>query len=224
MNQVIKHIGLASVAMTLSVALPAMAETRVYNHNGSAVELTRNGQRVTIKYRLPRPGLSNIGIRKGTILFTGKLDGGAYMDGQARLFRKGCKPIPYYVYGDYRPGKTFVLTGTAPVLARSGCRVVDNRHDIDAAHLSFQPRTHDVSRAPKKAGPGFGQGGYCVQNISQNGLLNLRAGPGGSYGVLARIKAGTCGLTIHKRQNGWAALSIGSYRGWASLRYVGVSQ
>ncbi|MCT4654312.1 MAG: SH3 domain-containing protein [Cohaesibacter sp.] len=223
MNQVIKYAGLICLTMALSGVASARAETRFYNHNGSAVELTRNGQHVTIKYHLPRPGLSNIGIRKGTILFTGKLDGRAYMDGQARLFRKGCKPTTYYVYGDYRPGKTFVLTGTAPVLARSGCRVVDNRHDIDAAHLSFQPRTHDPSLSPQGSDRTSGKGA-CIQNLSHNGSLNLRAGPGGSYGVLAQLKAGTCGLTIHKRQNGWAALSFGNYRGWASLHYVGANQ
>lgn len=99
--------------------LPASAG-EVFIHNGSVMEagVMESGQFVVL-YTQPRPGLTSIGVRAGTLLVTGRVTGGTFL-GVAHRFRNGCAPLPYRVSGTVQSRQTFVLVGNAAQFGR-GC-------------------------------------------------------------------------------------------------------
>jgi hypothetical protein len=116
-------IGAATAAalVALSFASSAAADT-CWNHNGSVMRLTANGQDRTFSYEQPRSTLVNAGVGRGTTLFDGVRSGNRY-NGTAYVFSRDCpgSPLPYSVQGSVSRNDTQVtLTGTRPVYAN--CR------------------------------------------------------------------------------------------------------
>lgn len=228
--------GLAAAALTLIAVLPAQAEGR-YDHNGSTMRISQERNTVRIAYETPRPGLASQGVRPGTVLFEGQLNAQSYLEGTSRIFRPGCD-IDYFVYGDYRPGGDLALSGAAPVLAKTGCRVVNNVHEGPNANLVFsylgpvrgaamQPvPSNDARTVP--AGPVAGLGPFCVTGISST--LNMRAGPGTQFGVVGALVADRCGLAGYDRcEDGWCFVADrtagpSGAMGWVSSQYLRASR
>ncbi len=207
-----------SMAFALALVVPAAAD-ELYDHNGSLMRLSERGGRVTIAYEEPRPGLVRQGVRHGTVLFEGELDAGLYLEGMSNIFRAGCAPTDYYVYGQYRPRATFTLGGAAPVLAPTGCAVVDNVYEGSNANLQFVW----LRAAPTDTLPVAGDGTLCVTGVSS--ALNVRSGPGSGFGVLGTIAAGRCGIAGYDQcRDGWCFVAAdpaaGRGLGWVAAQYL----
>jgi len=211
---------MAGTAFALSFATMGQGQTMAYTHNGSAMVVEQSGAQVRISYATPRDGLRAQGVQPGTELFRGTLENG-YLSGMANIFRSGCGAIDYYVYGDFRLGQTFVLTGAAPVLAAQGCAVVDNTYEGPNATLSFQVSAAAPPHPPVTGAPVQPGAGLCVAGVSAGSTLALRVGPGPGYGAIARIPAGACDLTAGPASaGGWQALRWQGRIGWASRSYL----
>lgn len=132
-----KHIGAIALAYLLAAGSAAAegmsAETHLFDHKGSTVEIT-TGSEVHITYVFPRPGLP-ANVSKGTILFDGysevTLVEGDFLvrtenvSGTAYAFSTRCGAIPYHVSGQFTPnGEALILRGAAPVLDPGSCRVL----------------------------------------------------------------------------------------------------
>jgi hypothetical protein len=75
--------------------------------------MTEDGTRRQIYYDDPRPGLKEVGVKQGTLLFDGVVDGIA-LSGTAFVFAKGCDPLSFAVTGELTPdGKRITLNGKA---------------------------------------------------------------------------------------------------------------
>lgn len=97
-------------------------------HNGSIMRLDANGKTRRFFYDVPRPGMRNVGVTPGTLLFEGMRDGNTYA-GTAYIFAKGCKPAPYAVSGEVSDGdRKITMTGQAPRLA-ADCSINGTRED-----------------------------------------------------------------------------------------------
>ena len=166
--------------------------------------------------RHPRSGLRPEGVTEGTELFRGTLENG-YLSGLALIFRSGCGRLDYYVYGDFRLGESFTLTGAAPVLARQGCAVIDNTYDGPNANLVFTAaRVGAAPTPPPGPGPRL-----CVNGIVATSSLNLRTGPGLGYGVIGEIPANACDVIAGPAAaSGWQAVRWQGRLGWASSTYL----
>lgn len=213
--------------MILLTAPAAVAQTHGYDHNGSDMQVTQSGNRVSIVYNAPRAGLRVAGVVPGTELFSGTVQDG-YLSGLAQIFRSGCGVLDFFVYGDFRLGQAFTLTGAAPVLAPQGCAVVDNVHDGLNSTLRFVPTNAAAlpsiisDPAATLAGTSVAPGTrLCVTGVAPGSALNLRVGPGQSFGVIARIGAGDCAVIAGPRtEDGWQAVHSGAQPGWASQRFL----
>ncbi len=122
-----------SLAFLLSGAGAAPAQ--VYEHNSSVMKVDVSGKQVEIKYLSPRPGLP-LNVQLGTVLFEGGVnERSGRIEGNAYAFRAGCKPVPYWVVGDFVEGdKYLVLSGARPVIDRRTCTIVGTG---DASRLVF---------------------------------------------------------------------------------------
>lgn len=199
----------------------AAAQSLSYDHNGSGMQVTRAGQQLQITYQTPRNGLVNQGVGPGTLLFSGTLDEKNYLSGMARIFRRGCGVIDYYVYGDFVAGRDFQLSGAAPVLAAQGCQVIDNTYDGANANLRFTigarlPTPNPLTRPNPQAATRF-----CVGGITLGGQLNMRTGPGTQWGVIDQIPASSCRVLAAAPQAlGWQPVEHAGTYGWVATQYL----
>lgn len=104
------------------------------SHNGSGMRLDVVGDRVTIRYVQPRPGLAEAGVYPGAVLFQGTFQGDVIV-GQAVAFKGRCQPAPYNVGGRIEGGR-FVLVGLGP--HRVGCAVKDYTANSPHSRLAFE--------------------------------------------------------------------------------------
>lgn len=79
------------------LATQAVADS-CWNHNGSVMRLTDQGNSRWFYYENPRQGMRNVGVRRGTLLFNGTTNGSWY-SGTARVFSNGCGALEYWVEG-----------------------------------------------------------------------------------------------------------------------------
>jgi hypothetical protein len=100
----------------------------LWAHNGSTVYLVAQGASREFHYEQPRPGITNEGPRKGTLLFKGVAREGNY-EGTAYIFKRGCRPAPYQVSGPILDDSRRVLMrGNAPKL-NERCQVTGHAAD-----------------------------------------------------------------------------------------------
>lgn len=211
-------VNLALILLALVfVARNATAQSTTYDHNGSIMQVEQSGRQVQITYQTPRPGIAAQGATPGTVLLTGTLDGDNYLSGMARIFRRGCGVIDYFVYGDFTLGRDFALTGAAPILAAQGCQVVNNTFDGPNSNLAFLVLAPAPSPRP---GP-IAARRYCVTDIGLGGFLNMRTGPGTQWGVIDRIAASSCRvLAAAPARNGWQPVEHEGRLGWVAQGYL----
>lgn len=119
---------------TVTAAAPALAAD-FYDHNGSLMELSVHADRVTIRYHDPKPSLSRLGVRPGTLLFEGYYSGRG-LEGTAYVFRAGCQPAGYSVAGP-AVADGIILSGAAPVRPKGSCRVTGYTRNSGNARLEF---------------------------------------------------------------------------------------
>lgn len=116
-----------AAALTSALVLTAPAASAhdhgpaLYDHNGSVMRLAwGNGDSLQIIYDSPKSGL---GVRSGTILFSGSMTANGKIYGTARVFKSGCNPGEYAVEGSMNDGSSDIsLSGYAPIW--SGCSIV----------------------------------------------------------------------------------------------------
>lgn len=200
------------VALAALLPLTARAETYFYDHNGSQMRVNVEGSVVRIVYERPRPGLESVGVRPGTLLFDGKF-ANDYLEGMSRVFNANCGEVDYFVYGDFKPGHSFKLSGAAPVLSNMSCRIVDNVYEGPNANLDFTALrgTSDTHVPAPRTG--------CVTGVKTT--LNVRVGPGPDYGRIGELEASSCDVEVLARcQDDWCLVRQGSVTGWVSMRYI----
>ncbi|MFM9848449.1 MAG: M48 family metalloprotease [Hyphomicrobiaceae bacterium] len=101
----------------------------LWEHNRSIVYLDANGTQRRFHYHQPRPGLKEVGVAHGTILFEGQRIGDRYV-GKAYIFSKTCPPISYEVSGVVSADQREVtMVGKAPLPDRH-CRILSYRDDV----------------------------------------------------------------------------------------------
>ena len=204
----------------LMACFEAAARDYAYEHNGSRMKVSVNGAEVRIVYQRPRSGLRSVGVRPGTLLFDGRVSNG-YLEGKSRVFNANCGEVDYFVYGDFRPGSAFRLSGAAPVVSNMSCRIVDNVNEGPNANLAFTPVSapRPAPTSKPEPQPRARDGSACVTGV--NSTLNVRVGPGADYGRIAELAAGSCGIEVLARcQGDWCAVRQGDVAGWVSMRYV----
>jgi hypothetical protein len=90
--------------------------------------MLEDGGRRQIYYDDPRPGLKEVGVKQGTLLFDGVLDGTA-LSGTAFVFAKECDPLSFAVTGKLTgDGKRFTLNGKAPRIGPH-CKIAGNKQE-----------------------------------------------------------------------------------------------
>lgn len=116
----------------------AQASTSVWDHNGSTLRLDENGKKRTFVYDDPRGTLVGAGVKRGTVLFDGEEKADGRLAGYAKLFRKGCSPVDYFVEGSFDKQKgEILLQGQAPIYSGNGCKITGYSDNGSASSLSF---------------------------------------------------------------------------------------
>ena len=99
-----------------------------WTHNRSRMYMTEDGTRRQIYYEDPRAGLKEVGVKQGTLLFDGVVDG-TTLSGTAYVFAKNCDPLSFAVKGKLtRDGKRMTLTGKAPRVGTQ-CRIAGDHNE-----------------------------------------------------------------------------------------------
>jgi len=103
-------MAMAAFAALTAFAAPAAAQQSCWMHNGSLVRMLAAGDARKILYEEPRPGLKAIGVKRGTVLFTGERRGNSY-SGLARMFSTECPGAvtQYAVEGKVTSGQTRIV-------------------------------------------------------------------------------------------------------------------
>lgn len=221
-----------------ALALTTTTANADFTHNGSLMGVELDGDAVRIYYTNPRAGLARLGVRRGTLLFEGRIDksdpGRPYLEGDARIFKRGCDPTPYFVHGNFRYPYPFRLSGAAPVLSEDGCDIVDNVYEGANANLVFTststgilaPRPADLALpdpVQPESSPANRPGEFCIKNVATGNWLNVRSGPGADYGKVGRLQADECDVAGLKQCiQGWCAIlqvSTGT-TGWVAQDFL----
>lgn len=77
---------------------PSRSAVTYWDHNGSVMRLKVDGRLREFYYHKPRAGIAAEGAKRGTLLFSGTVQGGM-ITGTAWLFSRRCGPRSYQVYG-----------------------------------------------------------------------------------------------------------------------------
>jgi hypothetical protein len=112
-----------------SPAIPSdHASKTLWEHNGSKVILTRDGDHCAFVYYEVRPAMRR-NVSPGQTLFDGVVNGDRY-SGTARRFKHGLPPIEYSVEGqELENGNVIELKGQAPIRNEAG-KVIKYEPDI----------------------------------------------------------------------------------------------
>lgn len=129
--------GAAMAAFSIT-AVPVQAAGAEWDHNSSVMKLIENGKKRRFVYEQPRQGLEAAGVSTGTILFDGEEKQDGRLAGYAKLFRKGCDPIDYFVEGpfDKKKGEA-ILQGQVPIYSGEGCKITGYTDTGTASKLHF---------------------------------------------------------------------------------------
>jgi len=126
---------LVAVAAASAQAQPQTASPKptIWDHNGSVMYLVANDQSREFHYQKPRAGMLEVGVRPGSLLFSGDIDDGQY-SGTAYIFNPRCGQIPFQVKGPILDNdERILLTGQAPRVGRN-CHV----HESYTSNLEFR--------------------------------------------------------------------------------------
>lgn len=128
----------ALIAAGTLLASQAHAAASRWDHNGSIMRFEEDGKKRRFVYQEPRRTLGPAGVREGTVLFEGEEKKDGRLAGYAKLFRKGCDPVDYFVEGavNKRNGE-ILLQGQAPIYSGDGCKITGYTDDGSASSLSF---------------------------------------------------------------------------------------
>ena len=111
---------------------------RLWEHNGSVLELVADGAQRTFQYQQPKPLLRSTGVKPGTVLFRGRREGARYI-GTAYFFPKACggRGQPYEVSGDIASDEKTVTLRGRPSIVNSNCETTGRRdaHDLIFTYL-----------------------------------------------------------------------------------------
>jgi len=109
----------------------SMSGSSLWEHNGSLVYLTADGDNRSFYYDAPREEMVARGVKRGTLLFEGRKDGEKY-SGLVRFFSKDCGIGTYPVSGPVNSTSgeiTITLSGKAPQLDKN-CNQIGVREDV----------------------------------------------------------------------------------------------
>ncbi len=105
--------------------------TSLWRHNGSVMRLLATENSRTILYEQPRSGMQTVGVKQGTLLFSGTRQGNQ-LSGTARIFTSSCGIQQYDVVGSIsNDERRIVMTGDAPLLDRSCQRTGSKRDTLE---------------------------------------------------------------------------------------------
>ena len=97
-------------------------------HNRSIMYMLEDRTHRQIYYDDPRPGLKEVGVKQGMLLFDGVVDG-TTLSGTAFVFAKECDPLSFAVAGKLtRDGKRITLNGKAPRIG-TRCRIAGDKQE-----------------------------------------------------------------------------------------------
>ena len=160
-------VSVAVVSFTIIIS-PNFANSQsqpssLWDHNNSVMALYANGSARTFLYHDPRPAMREVGVQRGTLLFSGSKDGDSY-SGTAYIFSRHCTPHPYSVSGIVDDdGRRVTMTGTAPTGFNSACRPVGYFEDT----LVFTLREVLSPPPPVSQAPSISQGYVNSQQLAQ---------------------------------------------------------
>jgi hypothetical protein len=114
-----------------SASTPEEAPRRSFwDHNGSIMSLTADGDKRQFYYEEPRRGIRAVGVSQGTLLFDGRRNGALY-SGTAFIFSPDCGPVPYDVRGAVSNGERRVtMRGKAPSRFNDRCQITAYKDDV----------------------------------------------------------------------------------------------
>jgi hypothetical protein len=149
----------AAGAAGVCLALPALAATSTWEHNGSRVTLEENGTKRTLTFANPSAALEKAGVKSGAVLFDGQVKKDGRVSGYAKIFKAGCDPVDYFVEGTIDGAKgEMVLQGQAPVYSGKDCKIKGYSEDNKDSMLVFRSsggRTYAGTQPEEQ-----GDGGY----------------------------------------------------------------
>jgi hypothetical protein len=158
-----RNLSALCVAVSVFLLFPAIANAEVteWDHNGSLVRLEQKDKKVKLVYAQPRDGLGTAGVKQGTVLFDGEEKSDGRLAGYAKLFRKGCDPVDYFVEGSRDKTKgEILLQGQAPIYAGDGCKITGYTDEGSASSLKFTMQS-----------TGGGYGDQAQQDAEPRGYL-----------------------------------------------------
>jgi hypothetical protein len=139
----------------------AHAAPSLWDHNGSVMQFEEKGQKRRFIYEEPRRALTPAGVKTGTVLFDGEEKKDGRLAGYAKLFRKGCDPVDYFVEGAYDKAKgEILLQGQAPIYTGNGCKITGYTDEGSASSLRFTRLTapdRNVARNDETGGGSLDQ-------------------------------------------------------------------
>jgi hypothetical protein len=113
-----------------ATASPSLPVRSFWSHNKSTVSVSTQGNRFTILYEQPRPGMIDEGVRQGTVLFDGQRTGNK-LSGTSWVFDRRCGNIPYADDGEVLSSeRSIYLRGTrVPTQLGPNCEPLAYRID-----------------------------------------------------------------------------------------------
>lgn len=128
----------AALALLPLSSLSVSAAGTQWDHNDSVMRYEEDGKKRRFVYDQPRQSLKGAGVKNGTVLFEGEEKKDGRLAGYAKLFRKGCDPIDYFVEGSLDKDKGEVLLqGQVPIYSGDGCKITGYSDSGSASSLRF---------------------------------------------------------------------------------------
>ena len=192
--------------------------TSLWEHNSSIVLLEATGVGWKIVYEEPD---ADVPVKRGTLLFEGTKLGDTY-SGTAYRFSRNCGSYKYDVKGPVSPDQSIMtLYGKAPIL--SGCKVSGYRDDVLVFRYLWQSSsTGDQGRVEEHTDCGAPHGPYRVTGLSENDVLNIRAGPGIDFAVVFGMPPSAEGIEVGPciESGDWCKVRYQCFEGWAAAEYL----
>ena len=203
--------GCDDVSITPQVAqtdnLPSDASS-YWGMNGSILYLVAHGSSRKFYYFVPRAGMSEYRVVRGTLFFDGSRTGDNY-SGTAFVFTKnGCGPQGYQTSGTVSADqREVILRGRYPSKFDGNCHITN--YDDQPVDLKYRPL-------------GLVQA-FRVLNDVSDGILNMRTGRGVDNSIVTAIPAGANDVSIDKCEPSdgsaptpWCHATWRGHTGWVS--------